>query len=602
MIDRRNFPRLDAHAFWRPVGPIARQRPVVDMSLGGMRIYGDERVRVDDQFEVELLFDGEGTIEVLARVVRVDALRGKKPAAFDIALEFVDVPKEARKRLSDRLRAAARNSQMREDEDQREHVEGVEDDDGEEHLLEAAARAPITRSPNGKREMREKDGDEDDLLHRAKTGSEASRTCSRKTKRSARRRLSILFVTPYLPSPPRFGGQMRLHGLISGTASHHDVSVLSLVDGHAERDEEAVRATEAYCQHVSTVPERRLSAGRAAKRLLQLGSLLSPRSYEWLAHHGAEFGAALGQALERTHYDIVSFEFTHMAAYGTNGARRNGTAFVLDEHNIEYDLVRQTTGPGSALLRRAYSALDWRKIRKEEIRTWTRLDGCTLTSERDEKILLADAPHARTAVVPNGVDIERFRPSDPPLPETPGTLLFFGAIDYHPNTDGLLFFLNDVWPLLRSSSPATTPELKVSIVGRRPPSEILAHAARDVEVVGAVDDVRPYIERAAVVIVPLRLGSGTRLKILEAMAMGKAVVTTTLGAQGLDVVPGRDLLIADDAEMFATQIRKLLGNRAFASQLGASARKLVTERYTWGASVDRLVNFYREILEARASS
>ena len=602
MIDRRNFPRLDAHAFWRPVGFIARQRPVVDMSLGGMRIYGDERVRVDDQFEVELMFDGEGTIEVLARVVRVDALRGKKPAAFDIALEFVDVPKEARKRLADRLRAAAQRSEVRENEDQREDVESVEDGHGEEDLLQATPGVLVTRSPNRKRQVRKKDGDEKDLLHRGEISSEASRTRSRKTKRESKGRLSILFVTPYLPSPPRFGGQMRLHGLMSGLASRHDVSVLSLVDANTAHAEESVRATAEYCSNVATVPNGRGSEGGASKRLLQLGSLLSPRSYEWLVHHHADFEKALADALEQRHYDVVSFEFAHMAAYGAAARRKNGTAFVLDEHNIEYDLVRQTSRPGTSLLRRAYSAVDWRKIRAEELRAWTRIDGCTLTSERDEKMLLADAPSTRTAVVPNGVDVERFRPSDPPITPTPGSLLFFGAIDYHPNTDGLQFFLNDILPFLTAPSAPDMPGVKLSIVGRRPPPEILAHAGPAVEITGAVDDVRPHIERAAVVVVPLRLGSGTRLKILEAMAMGKAVVATTIGAEGLDVVPGRDLLIADDAESFARQIRKLLDNPALAAEIGAAARRLVTERYTWRSSVDRLVHFYEEILEARASS
>jgi glycosyltransferase involved in cell wall biosynthesis len=146
------------------------------------------------------------------------------------------------------------------------------------------------------------------------------------------------------------------------------------------------------------------------------------------------------------------------------------------------------------------------------------------------------------------------------------------------------------------------PQARLSIVGRRPPEEILAYRSPDVLVTGAVDDVRPYLESAAVVVVPLRLGSGTRLKILEAMAMGKAVVSTTLGAEGIDVVAGQNILLADDPATFASQIRRLLENPSLAARIGAAGRRLVEERYSWRSSVERLSTFYGEVLDARAAS
>ncbi len=542
---------------WRPVGMIGPRRPTVDVSLGGMRMYCDELLKVGVRLELDLLLQDEDSIEFLARVVRVEVLPAGSPAAFDVALEFLDVTPEAQRWLDGRLTTKGRLPEpaSREEDRPRETLPS----------RPPAAAAPSSRRPS---------------LH-------------------ARRPLQVLFVTPYLPSPPRFGGQMRLHGLISGVAARHEVSVLSLVDVN-EDQVESVRETEAYCRRVLTVPNRRYAAGGASKRLLQLGSLFSSHSYEWLVHHEASFEAALDQAIEAERYDVVNFEFTHMAAYraGHRGRGRLDPAFVLDEHNIEYDLLRQTARAGSDAVRRVYNAVDWRKVRSEELRTWAGLDGCTLTSERDQAMLLADAPHTRTAVVPNGVDVEFFKPPQPPPPRSPETLLFFGAIDYFPNTDGLRFFLGEVWPKLRSR----VPRVKLSIVGRRPPAEIVAHRGPDVQITGAVEDVRPHLARAAVVIVPLRLGGGTRLKILEAMAMGKAVVSTTVGAEGLGVVPERDLLIADDAEGFAAQIRRLLDDPGLAASLGASARALVVERYGWQASVDRLCDFYGEVLEARAAA
>lgn len=416
--------------------------------------------------------------------------------------------------------------------------------------------------------------------------------------RGARGPLRVLFVTPYLPSPPRFGGQRRLHGLISGIAAKHDVSTLSLVDAD-EDHAEAVRATRAYCRKVATVPSRRRAASTAMKRLLQIQSLLTPRSYEWLAHREDAFAKTLDSMLAEDRYDVVHFEFPYMASYKTRKAHRNGAGpvFLLDEHNIEYDIIRQTADAGGGLFRRAYSAINWRKLRAEELSSWTRLDGCTLTSARDQERLLADAPKTRTAVVPNGVDLESFRLRESPAPIEPKTLLFFGAIDYYPNTDGLRFFLDEVMPRLRAQIPG----VRLRVVGKSPPEEILARRAPDVEVTGEVPDVRPHIERAAAVVVPLRLGGGTRLKVLEAMAMGKAVISTTLGVEGLDVKDGRDVLIADDPEGFVKQTERLFGDAELTARLGEAARRLVEARYGWNASVARLSDFYGEVLESRGA-
>lgn len=426
--------------------------------------------------------------------------------------------------------------------------------------------------------------------------SQAREIGLRNASRSARDRLSVLFVTPFLPSPPSFGAQRRLHELISGVAASNDVSVLSLVDPR-EDQEDAIRATEEYCRRVVTVSNPAYGAGRARKRLLQVASLGSVHSFEWLGHKGRPFHAALGQMLAHR-FDVVHFELGPMAGYAE--VCRSGSAarpvLCLDEHNIEYDIVRRTAGAEADPLRRAYSAIEWRKVRHEERRAWSRLDGCTLTSVRDQRLLLEDAPSARTAVVPNGVDLDFFRPSSLLNVREPQTLLFFGAIDYYPNTDAMLFFLHDVFPRI----VARYPRLQLKIVGRKPPESILAHRGPNVEVTGVVDDVRPWLDDADVVVVPLRIGGGTRLKILEAMAMGKAVVSTSIGAEGIEVVAERDLLIADDADALVEQTARLLNDPALGRRIGRSARGVVAARYSWRAAVERLTGFYGELLESRA--
>ena len=377
--------------------------------------------------------------------------------------------------------------------------------------------------------------------------------------------------------------------------------MLSLVDpgeGHVE----ATRAVAEYCREVLTVPNPSYHAGRVRKRLLQLASLGSWHSYEWLGHHEEMLRVSLEQMLTRR-YDVVHFELAPMAGYAAGcGAldRPSRPVLCLDEHNIEYDLVRRTSHEAGPL-RRAYSELEWRKVRKEERHAWCHLDGCTVTSVRDQQLLLSDEPTAHTAVVANGVDLEHFRPltSRHTFPrDARPTLLFFGAIDYYPNTDAMLFFTHDVLPRLIARYPG----LRLCIVGRKPPQSILAQRSDSVEITGVVEDVRSWIDRADVVIAPLRIGGGTRLKILEAMAMGKAVVSTTLGAEGLDVAAERDLLIADDAEGLAAQIGRLLDEPGLGQRLGTSARQVVAARYSWRAAVDALCTFYGDLLEMRAAA
>ena len=246
------------------------------------------------------------------------------------------------------------------------------------------------------------------------------------------------------------------------------------------------------------------------KRLLQAASMVVPRSYERLLYTVPALQRALDEALARQVYDLVSVEFPYLAHYRlrTAPAGQPRPRLVLDEHNVEYDLLRQVAGGEIGLGRRIYTALNWRKLRREETEAWRTFDGVTVTSPHDEAIVRAAVPGGRTAIIPNAVDVESFRPA-PGDPAPDGrTLLFFGAINYFPNTDGILHFLRDTWPLVA----ARHPEARVKIVGHRPPPSVLEYRGPRVEVTGFVEDLRPHLASAAAVIVPLRMGSGTRLR------------------------------------------------------------------------------------------
>lgn len=399
--------------------------------------------------------------------------------------------------------------------------------------------------------------------------------------------MKILFVCPYLPSPPRFGGQRRIDGLVRGLAREHEVSMLSFnsSDVHAQ---DSVAATAAYCTSVRTLPDldpRSVSE----KRKLQLRSLASVHSYEYLQVHArADFQKLIDEQLRSEQYDVVQVEFANMASY-SYAKRHEGTRLVLDEHNIEFDLQRRTAGSSNGLSRRVYNSLNWRKLGREEKQAWRTFDGVVLTSDRDRELLSRESPTTRAAVVPNGVDVEQFVPSTQAV--DPERLLFFGANNYFPNHDGLLYFIDEILPkvLLRR------PNVKLSIVGPGVQPDVLSRQGRHVEVVGFVDDLMPHLERAALVVVPLRIGGGTRLKIVEAMAKQKAIVSTRIGAEGIDLTHGRDVLLADTPDEFAAEVCRALGDPELVASLGVHARELAEQRYAWTAVIRQLTAFYEQL-------
>jgi glycosyltransferase involved in cell wall biosynthesis len=407
-------------------------------------------------------------------------------------------------------------------------------------------------------------------------------------------RLNLLFVSLYPASPPRYGGQRRLEGLMKELARRHEVSAVALFDPSSDPQayEHAMRA---YCREVTLVPSR---GEGLTKRLVQARSLLSRTSFEarYFAVPGLQ--PALDQALSRRDFELVIVSaglFLSRRRFHPMSSTNARPRLVLDEHNIEFDLQRQMAGRGGPL-RRLHNGVNWPKVRREEIEDWGRFDGVTFTSTPDEERARVLVPSMHSAVVPNAVDVDWFRPRPADPPSDGCTVMFFGINDYPPNTDGILFFLREVWPLLAASHPRA----RIKIVGPRPTREILAQQNERVKVMGAVDDVRPHLTDAAAVIVPLRLGGGTRFKILEAMAMAKPIVSSTIGAEGIDVVHQEHLLLADEPAQFASAVGRVLDDPRLAARLGDSGRTLVGARYSWEAAARRMDEFLHEVLATGA--
>jgi glycosyltransferase involved in cell wall biosynthesis len=299
-------------------------------------------------------------------------------------------------------------------------------------------------------------------------------------------------------------------------------------------------------------------------------------------------------------YDIVQVEFPFLADSRLAKAPKGAAPprLVLDEHNIEFDLARQQAGKELGVVRRLYHAVEWRKVRREEEGIWTGFDGVAFCSAADEARAKALVPSIRSVVVPNAVDVEYFkpRPTDPPTDAR--TVLFFGALDYFPNEDGLLHFVRETWPLIERIAP----DARLKIVGQNPTPWVLACRAPRIEVTGPVADLRPHIASAAVAIAPLRIGGGTRFKILEALAMARPVVSTSIGAEGIEARHGQHLLVADDPASFAAAVSRLLADAAFGSRLGREGRALVEVGYSWESAARTLERFYRRVLAGSTDS
>ncbi len=384
-----------------------------------------------------------------------------------------------------------------------------------------------------------------------------------------------------------------MHGLMTQLGRRHEITAATLVDDEFDSDE-CRRAMLAYCREVVIVPDR---GGRQllAKRLLQIRSLASIRSFQRLRLTLPSLQQSLDRTLRAKRFDIVNLEFPYLGHYNLRQAPpgEKPPAVVVDSHEIAYDLDRQFAQADGGVVRRLYGGANWRKLRREELRTYRDADGVYLCSKADEQRLLSEAPGVRTAVVPNAADVEYYqpRPTDPPLDGR--TVVYFGLLSTIPNIDGVFHFVREIWPRIAEIHP----DARCKIIGGRPPPSLLALAGPRVELTGFVPDLRPHLAAAGAVVVPLRLGGGTRLKIVEAMAMGKAVVSTTLGAEGIEAVPGRDILIEDQPATFADAVNRLLAEPDLARRIGGSARRLAVERYGWSEAAWALDRFYYNILE-----
>jgi len=399
--------------------------------------------------------------------------------------------------------------------------------------------------------------------------------------------MRILFITDYLPYPPITGDLIRTYNLIQRVARQHQVWLAGFLPTPGGAEE--VSHLQTFCHGVEAVnlPQRH--------KLARLPGLLRyilagiPFDFEFL--RSQELADRIRQLASVVDFDIVQIEHSRMALYLEALPPDTHSKRILVFHNIaahQYDRIARIELKSAKRMR---AWLHSQMLRRWEPRYAERFDRCIVVSEADRRLLISSNPRLRVDVVPNGVDTRLYQPLALGEAQRPAVLVV-GSMSYAPNADGALWFCNQILPRIRRALG----EVEVWIVGISPPPEVVRLSGDGVHVTGRVEDVVPYYRRSAVSVVPLRAGGGTRLKILEAMALGRPVVSTSIGCEGLDVVDGRHLLIADDPEQFAERTVRLLTDRALYQRLVAEARRLAETRYDWDVVTGQLLSIYSEVM------
>lgn len=317
------------------------------------------------------------------------------------------------------------------------------------------------------------------------------------------------------------------------------------------------------------------------KRAWQVISAALRRPNAVLRFSPPKAGRVIRALLATERFDAVVYQSVIVA----NHRLPHGPRVVIDEHNLEYELMERSAAAARSMLRRVHYSLEAATLKRVESKLLARADLVSVTSERERGLLGALLPGTGVVVVPNGVDTSAFAP-DAESVETPRRVIFTAYMDYHPNEQAAHFFADEIWPRVLAELPDATWYL---VGAQPPPSFERLVALPGVTVTGPVEHIQPYLASAAVAVAPLLVGGGTRLKILEALAMGKAVVTTAIGCEGLDVESGEHLLVADDPDEFASAVIALLRDDRLRERLGAAGRALVEEKYGWTRSGRALV-------------
>lgn len=394
--------------------------------------------------------------------------------------------------------------------------------------------------------------------------------------------MRILWLKTELLHPVDKGGKIRTYNMLKELKRDHHITYLTLDDGSASAIER--QQADEYCHDLVCVPHRQRKKFTMGFYVELLLNLLSPLPYAIKKYESKAMRREISERQLGATFDVLVCDFL---APATNVPEACPVPTILFQHNVEAMIWKRHYEIQPGVMQKLYLYDQWRKMRKFEKEMCRRFDSVIAVSVEDRDQMRMEYGAESVFDVPTGVDTDFFRSSSAGNPQ-PNSLVFTGSMDWLPNEDAIRYFMQEIMPLIKK----TVPDATLTVVGRNPPASLSEWARRDPSLIvtGRVEDVRPFIERSAAYVVPLRIGGGTRLKIFEALAMGKAVVSTTVGAEGLPVANGSDLLLADEPQEFAAAVVRVLTDSSYADKLGTTGGNTVRQHYGWRRVAESFVS------------
>lgn len=396
--------------------------------------------------------------------------------------------------------------------------------------------------------------------------------------------MRVLILDEEIPYPTNTGKKTRSFNLITRLSQKHQIDYLCYVDPDKETD--LIAKFQEYNVKVYPVFRKKPSKVGLDFYIRLFFNIFSLLPFIVSEYHTSSYRNRMATLLSLNDYDLIHCEISPYAIFLSN---QLGIPSVGVSHNIEAEIWHRYLMNESNPFRKLYILLQWKKIASFESKYLQNLKICVAVSERDSRYLMQEYNVRKVATVSNGVDIDYFYPKETDIIRN--NLVFSGSMDWRPNQDAVKYFIENIWHLIQKQLS----DVSFTVVGREPPLWLkeLVRNVMNMELTGTVDDVRPYINRAHLYIVPLRIGGGSRLKILEAMASGKAVISTSTGAEGLDIADGKNIFIEDSPNGFANRVVELLQKDKTREKLEQNGRKLVERKYQWDILADKMDHIWK---------
>ncbi len=397
--------------------------------------------------------------------------------------------------------------------------------------------------------------------------------------------MKILIACKEFPHSKVIGGPILIHNRLKYLAKNHLVSLAAF--SHPG-DEKYIPTVQPFCHDLQLVP---LPPKRSPAKTT-VDFFTSPVPHYFLRVHGSKKMAhAIAEMVRNDNYDFVIAEYSVMGQFLHKNPELPPTRRIISVHECYYLARLKSFRHHKLGLDKLKEAINLKGLKKYEFDMYRNADKVFALTPQGKDELLAISPDLDIAIIPHGVDVETF--SFSPQAEEENSLVFLGNYLHYPNVDAVLYFHEEIWPLLKKNIS----QLKFYVVGQGPPPEIMRLAQdKSIVVTGTVDDVTPYLRRGQVFICPVRLGGGFRGKILEAMALGRPVVSTRLGAEGIPASCGENIILADTPDEFVKGITDLIGDTQLYQRIQQNARKLMEDRYAWDKGVARLEKVLEDMM------